>query len=612
MTSAFSAESVAAGALRFGNIVLDGEDVYWIESRPSEKGRSVVVRRRADGAIVDATPAGTSVRTRVHEFGGGPFAVADGVIYFSEFSDQRLYRLKPAGMPEPMTPAGAWRYADASVDTRRGRLVCVREDHTKTFSQKVVSTLVSLPLEGPLSPGEVVASGHDFYSTPRFSPDGTALAWLAWRHPQMPWDGTELWLAPVASDGRIDQPRLVAGSEQEAIFEPGWSPDGVLHFVSDRTGWWNLYRLRDGVIGPVHRVEVDCGRPQWTFGSATWAFCGSRLVVAEARSGRWTLNLGAAEGWEPGEYLTGNEHQLVFAGGSPTSPDAIVRVDARTNRAEAIRAAGPAMDASAISVAEAIEFPTANGAVARAFYYSPPAPYRPAPTARRPPPLIVTCHGGPTSATHARLNPEVQFWTSRGFAVVDVNYRGSTGFGRRYRESLNGQWGVADVEDCVNAARFLVSGNKADGRRLVIRGRSAGGFVVLRALTGFPDVFAAGAVYYGVADLNLLAHETHKFEERYLDGLIGPYPQAAGIYRDRSPINHIERLQCPLIVFQGLDDEVVPPAQSRAIVSAARGSGLPVEYLEFPGEGHGFRSAETIARCLEAEYNFFRTHLERA
>ena len=603
-----SAQTAAAAALRFGTIVLEGEDIYWIEGRPAERGRSVVVKRAADGAIADATPAGTNVRTRVHEFGGAPFAVSEGTIYFSEFADQRLYRLKPGGTPEAMTPVGPWRYADPVVDPRRRRLICVREEHA------ALSTLVSVSLDGPVSAGDVIASGCDFYSTPRLNPDGTELTWLAWNHPLMPWDGTELWLARVAADGQVEQPRLVAGGGREAIFQPGWSPDGVLHFVSDRSGWWNLYRRRAAGIEAVHAVAADCGRPQWTFGTATWAFCGRRLVLAEARNGRWTLNLEAAAGWEPGEYLAANDRHVVFVGGSATSPDVIVRVEPHTKRAETLRSAGQPIEATDISVAEAIEWPVASDLTAHAFYYAPKADaehgHGSARDARPLPPLIVMCHGGPTSATHARLNLEIQFWTSRGFAIVDVNYRGSTGFGRAYREALNGLWGVADVEDCVHAARYLVKQGRADGKRLVMRGRSAGGFTTLRALTQFPDTFRAAAVYYGVADLGRLAHDTHKFEAHYLDRLIGPYPEAADTYRDRSPITHANRLRCPLILFQGLDDKVVPPAQSRAIAAAARANAVPVEYLEFPGEGHGFRSAETITRCLEAEYNFFSTQMD--
>lgn len=595
MTSPFSAENVAAAAIRFGNIVLDGDDIYWIESRPGEEGRSVVVRRTPDGAIADATPPGANVRTRVHEFGGAPFSVADGVIYFSEYADRRLYRLKPGGTPEPITPTGPWRYADLVVDPRRRRLVCVREEHLEAVS----STLVSLPLAGELSAGQVVASGADFYSTPRFSPDGTRLAWLSWHDPQMPWDGTELWLAQVVDDGRLEPPRLVAGGENESIFQPGWSPGGVLHFVSDRTGWWNLYRWQADAVEAVHTLDADCGRPQWIFGTATWAFMGAELVLAVARNGRWQVNVGAAHAWEPGEYLEANSRHLVFAGGSAASPDAIVRVDARTGLSEALRTAGDPVAADQISLPQSIEFPTGRGEVGHAFYY-PPA-FR----GDGPAPLIVMCHGGPTSAAHARLSLEIQYWTSRGFAVVDVNYRGSTGFGRAYRRSLNGRWGIADVEDVVNAARFLADEGLADRARLMIRGRSAGGFTALNALTQFPDVFAAAAIYYGVADLELLAHDTHKFEARYLDRLIGPYPAASELYRERSPIHHVSRLRCPLIVFQGLEDKVVPPGQSRAIVSAARAKGLEVEYLEFPGEGHGFRNAATIARCLNAELAFF-------
>lgn len=612
--SALTARIVAAGAVRLGAVAVDGEDVYWIEGRPEEGGRNVLVRRSADGRIADVTPTGTNVRTRVHEYGGAACTVSHGIVYYSEFSDQRVYKLAPGGAREAITPPGQWFFADYAIDPVRSRLVCVREDHT-VDGREAITTLVSLPLDGSLSAGQVLFSGHDFYSSPRFSPDGRQMSWLAWRHPQMPWDGTELWIGDVAGDGAIRRPRPVAGGESESIFQPGWSPAGTLYFASDRTGWWNLYRLRDGRVEPVHSLDVEFGRPQWQLGASTWAVADERrLVVTYSQNGRWRLatverSTGALEpvatDVEPADSVAATPTHAVLVGGWSRSPDAIVRVDLATGAAEILRAASSlAIDPRLVSAPEAIEFPTDGGLTAHAFYYAPCNPDFTVPTDERPP-LIVITHGGPTAATYGRLNLEVQYWTSRGFAVVDVNYGGSAGFGRAYRQRLKGQWGVVDVADCVNAARSLAACGRADANRLIIRGRSAGGFTTLAALTFRPEVFKAGASYYGIADLERLTAETHKFESRYLDGLIGPYPADLEVYRARSPIHSVDRLSCPLILFQGLEDRVVPPEQSQLMADAVRAKALRVELLTFAGEQHGFRRADTIVRCLEAELSFY-------
>ena len=613
-TSPLTAHAVAAASLRLGSVAVEGEDIYWIEGRPEEGGRNVVVKRGADGRIGDATPAPANVRTRVHEYGGAAYAVSDGTIYYAEFTDQRLYRLVPGGRPDPLTPLGDWCYADAAIDRPRHRLVCVREDHT-VAGREAVTTLVSVPLDGPASAGQILVSGHDFYAAPRFSPDGTRLSWLAWRHPQMPWDGTELWLADVETDGAIEGPRRVAGSDHESVFQPGWSPDGTLYFVSDRSGWWNLYRLGEDGVEPVHAMAAEFGRPQWTLGVSTWAVADERrLVVTYAQQGRWhlaTIDLSTqalqslAPDIEPGDSLAATPTHAVLIGGSTRSPDAVVRVDLATSVVETLRATSSVqIDARFLSAPEAIEFPTDGGVTAHAFHYRPCNPDCMPLTSERPP-LIVISHGGPTASTNARLNLEVQYWTSRGFAVVDVNYGGSAGYGRAYRQRLRGRWGLVDVADCVNAANYLVAGGHADANRLVIRGRSAGGYTTLAALTFRAGIFAAGASHYGVADLELLVRHTHKFESRYLDSLIGPYPAARELYRTRSPIHFVDRFSCPLILFQGLEDRVVPPDQSRLMADAVREKGLPVALLTFAGEQHGFRKAETIVRCLEAELFFY-------
>ena len=613
-TSPVTARSVAAGALRLTGLTVEGNDLYWLEGRPDEGGRNVVVKRSADGRIADLTPPGTNVRTRVHEYGGGAYAVSGETIYYAEFTDQRLYRLKPDGAPEPLTPPGDWFYADFAIDPVRRRIVCVREDHT-VKNREAVTTLVSLSLDGESTAGEVVVSGHDFYSTPRFSPDGSHVSWLAWRHPQMPWDGTELFVANVGSDGTTALPALVAGSEHESVFQPGWSPDGVLYFVSDRTGWWNLYRVRQGRVEPVCPMAAEFGRPQWVFGACTWAFAGpSRLVVAYAENGRWrlgtidvpTASLSALTAdVEPADAIAATLTHAVVVGGSPSEPDAVVRISLATGNVERVVAASAIESPERVlSVPQAIEFPTDGGLTAHAFYYAPLNPGFTGPAGELPP-LIVISHGGPTAATHARLNLEVQYWTSRGFAVADVNYGGSSGFGRAYRERLRGQWGVVDVADCVNAAKYLAAERKADPNRLIIRGRSAGGYATLAALAFHPGVFKAGTSYYGVGDLERLALETHKFESRYLDGLIGPYPAGHALYRERSPIYSAGQMACALLLFQGLEDRVVPPDQSRMMAEAVRAKGLPVALVTFEGEQHGFRKADTIVRCLDIELFFY-------
>ncbi len=615
--SPLAAATVAAAGLRLGAVAVDGRDIYWLEGRPIEGGRNVLVRRTADGTLEDVTPRDTNVRTRVHEYGGGAYAVADGSVFFVNFRDQRVYRVGGDGIAEPMTREGECFYADFSVDRARQQLVCVREDHSG--GGEPVNTLVRIPLIGEPSAGEVIASGHDFYSTPRLSPDGSRLAWLAWRHPQMPWDGTELWVADVAADGSLERARHVAGSAAESIYQPGWSPDGTLYFVSDGDGWWKIYRLRGDSIDPVVRnppADAEFGRPQWVFGSATWVFADpDRLVTAYTRGGRWRLATvhvhtglltDVPAGLAPLEWMAATAEHVVLVAGSPGRPDAVVRLDLTRFYAEELRSSSAVeVDPGYISIPEAIEFPTERGQTAHAFYYAPRNKNFVAPRGERPP-LIVIGHGGPTTAAKATLDLVIQFWTSRGFAIADVNYSGSSGYGREYRQRLNGQWGVLDVADIVNVARHLVTQGNADVRRLVVRGGSAGGYTSLAALTFYPGVFRAGASYYGISDVEVLVRDTHKFEARYLDTLIGPYPEMRDTYRARSPIHHVDRLACALILFQGLEDKVVPPNQSQMMADAVRAKGLPVEYLTFEGEQHGFRRADTIVRALEAELAFYQ------
>jgi dipeptidyl aminopeptidase/acylaminoacyl peptidase len=646
--SPLTAARVTAGALRLGDIVLDGDDVYWVEGRAAEGGRQVVVRWTAAGGPVDVTPPEFSVRSRVHEYGGAAFTVDRGTVYFSNFADQRLYMQRPDEEPRPITPAGYF-YADARMDRRRGRLLAVREDHTRGDAEPV-NTIVAI--ETPESPGWTDANGNDpgivlvegfaFVSDPILSPDGGLMAWIGWRHPGMPWDGTELWVADVAPDGSLGARAQVAGGAEESIFQPEWSPDGVLYFVSDRTGWWNLYRVGDagaeaptlhqapalrhatalGVVEAVHPMAAEFGKPQWSFTMVTYAFVDeSRMAVTYVQDGRWRLAFietrtnsfePVALPTDPLESIRSDSEAAYFVGGSPTQAPAIVRLPLATLIPEILRSStAEAIDPEWISVPEPVTFTagtpgtsgTSGDRNVHAFYYPPRNPDFRAPDGMRPP-LIVLTHGGPTGATEAVLDPEIQFWTSRGFGVLDVNYSGSTGYGRAYRDRLKGQWGVVDVEDAVAGAVAMVDLGRADRNRLAIHGGSAGGYTTLAALV-FHDVFKAGASYYGISDIEVLARQTHKFESRYLDSLIGPYPAARDLYVARSPIHATDRLSSALILFQGLEDEVVPPNQSEMMADAARRNGLPVAYLAYPGEQHGFRRRENIIRSLEAELYFY-------
>ncbi len=611
--SPITPDLIVAGTVGLSSVRLDGDDVYWIESRPTEGGRNVIVRRTPDGRTTDVTPAGFNARTRVHEYGGGEYLVHNGVVYFANFADQRLYRQEAGAAPRPITPEGAFRYADAVMDAPRGRLICVREDHTAA-DREAVNALVGVGADGDGTAGQVLVSGADFYASPRLSPDGSKLAWLAWNHPNMPWDGCELWMADVQPDGTLAGAALIAGGPAESIFQPEWSADGGLYFVSDRTGWWNLYCWRDGRVEPLYEMAAEFGLPQWVFGMSTYAcVAADRLACAYTQGGVWRLALldATTKTFTPFALpytevggVRAASGRVVFTAASPTETTAIVSLDVASGAATVLRRSSTvAVDAGYLSVPQPIEFPTEGGLTAHAFYY-PPTNRDFRPPADERPPLLVLSHGGPTGATSSALRLGLQYWTSRGFAVVDVNYGGSTGYGRAYRERLNGQWGIVDVDDCVNAARYLAARGLADEQRLAIRGGSAGGYTTLAALT-FRHVFKAGASHFGVSDLEALATDTHKFESRYLDRLVGPYPARRDLYLARSPIHFTERLATPLILFQGLEDRVVPPSQAEKMFAAVKAKGLPVAYVPFAGEQHGFRRAENIKRALEAELYFY-------
>ena len=626
--SPITSDLIVSQSIGLSEARFDGDTVYWLEARPQEQGRNVVVRAGGDGKASDIVPPPFSARTRVHEYGGGAWSGARGVLYVSNFADGRLYRIGADDRePTPLTPAAAapgrqWRFADGSIDQKRQRWIGIREDHTAVGQP--VNAIVAVDLAQPgTAPGEILAEGHDFFASPRLSPDGRHLAWLAWDHPNMPWNGTTLYVAELGDDGTIiGMPRAVAGGPAESIFQPEWSPDGgELCFVSDRSGWWNLYclKLASGEVRSIAPMAAEFGQPQWVFGMATYAFAGSSRIVCsfvEAGLGRLAvidLATGVLRRLETPftqfASVRANGDQALFIAGAPSHPSSVVLLDLDSGEYRILKKSTEILDRADINIAtyltavEPIAFPTTGGSSAFALFYPPRNPDYAAPHGDKPP-LLVRCHGGPTSAASASLNLGIQYWTSRGIAVLDVNYRGSTGFGRAYRDALQRSWGVADVDDCINGANFLAERGLVDKDRMVITGGSAGGYTTLAALV-FHDVFRGGASYYGVSDITALARDTHKFESRYLDWLIGPYPQEEALYRERSPLYHAERLSRPVIFFQGDEDAVVPPNQTEAMVEALRRRGIPVGYLLFAGEQHGFRKASNIQRALDAELYFY-------
>ena len=617
--SLITSDLIVSGTVGLGQIAIDGDDIYWVEGRPSEGGRSVIVRRTPDGKISDITPQPFNVRTRVHEYGSGSFAVASGVVYFCHFGDGRIYCQTLDSQPTALTPVVNCRYADAIVDKQRNRLICVREDHTA--EGEAVNTIVSVNLAN----GEdiqILTQGNDFYASPRLSPDNSQLSWISWNHPNMPWDGTELWVATINADGDLEGKKLVAGGLEESIFQPEWSPDGVLYFVSDKSNWWNLYRtplnptLARGEAGiePLCEMAAEFGLPQWVFGMSTYGIVSeSKIVCTYNQQGQWylaSLDLVTKELTNVATPYTDIlsvkvvGEMVVFLGASPTESSAIVQLNLVTGQVDVLRrSTNLTIDTGYLSIPQPIAFPTEHGLTAFGFFYPPQNQDFTAPTTEKPP-LVVKSHGGPTAATSSSMSLKIQYWTSRGFAVLDVNYGGSTGYGREYRKRLQDSWGIVDVDDCANGAKYLADRGLVDRDRMAIAGGSAGGYTTLCALT-FRDVFKAGASYYGVSDLEALATDTHKFESRYLDGLIGPYPERKDLYIARSPIHFTERLSCPVIFFQGLEDRVVPPNQAEMMVEALKAKGLPVAYVAYEGEQHGFRRAENIKRTLDGEFYFY-------
>ncbi len=604
-TDLIVAETTPLGGVRFA-----GEDIVWQEARPNEGGRITIIRQSADGTIDELLPAPFSARTRVHEYGGGAWLVHERTVYFSNFADQQLYRLGAGESPVRITDTEGLRFANGVIDARFNRLICIVEDHTQSAAEPE-NFLGAVDLDtGAVSK---LADGHDFFAAPCLNPAGTRLAWITWDHPNMPWDTTTLWLADLDETGSLHNVTQVTDGVEESVQQPRFSPAGVLHFISDRSGWWNIYRC-DTFITNLWEKAAEFGQPHWGFGLCTYAFDqhGDVICVFDEAGDSNLARIPAAGGAPevidtPFTAIGGvslRNHSCIFTAASPTSFSGIVLFDLQMREHQLLRqSCSLELDPGYYSVPEPVSFASAGGDTAHAFYYPPANKDFEAPTGELPP-LLVILHGGPTSATHATLSLSLQFWTSRGFAILDVNYRGSTGYGRSYRQKLNGNWGVTDVEDTVYGARHLVSRGLADESRLAIRGGSAGGYTTLAALT-FENTFSAGASHYGIGDLEALAKDTHKFESRYLDSMIGRYPEDIAVYRARSPIHHTDQLSCPVIFFQGLEDKVVPPNQAEAMVAALDAKGIPVAYVPFEGEQHGFRRAENIKRALDLELYFY-------
>jgi dipeptidyl aminopeptidase/acylaminoacyl peptidase len=547
----------------------------------------------------------------VHEYGGGHFAVSRGTVWFANYADQRLYRQDRDGAPRPITPAADVRHADMAVDDGRGRLYAVREDHT-TGAKEAVNTIVSLDCSRDYKP-ITIAEGNDFYSSPKLSPDGNHLAWTTWNHPNMPWDGSELWVSDLDPDGQVRSSRKIAGGITESILQPEWSAAGELYFISDRSDWWNLYRARGEGDEALCPRAAEFGAPQWVFGMRFYAFAGPDEIVClysepgGTKLGRVDLTTGTLQQvaliYSSLSNVQSNGRKVALFASSATLAERVLTIDLGGGAQEVVKVSNPAhIDAGNLSLPKAIEFPTEGGLTAHAIYYPPKNQRYDAPPGEQPP-LMVRCHGGPTSSAGPTYTFEYHYWTSRGFAVVDVNYGGSSGYGRAYRTRLNGGWGVVDVDDCINAARYLVEHGQADRSRVWITGGSAGGFTVLLSLTK-RDFYDAGASHFGIGDLESFIKETHKFESHYVDTLVGPYPERADLYRDRSAIHFADNLKCPVILFQGLEDKIVPPNQAEEFIAVCGQKKLPYAYVAFEGEQHGFRQAKNIRRSIEGELYF--------
>ncbi|MGW8247657.1 MAG: prolyl oligopeptidase family serine peptidase [Acidiferrobacterales bacterium] len=610
--SPLTTDRIVSSSVSLAEPKIEGEDVYWLESRPLEGGRQAIVRYAYDSDNEDVVPPPFNVRNRVHEYGGGAYDIYNGKVFFCNYADGGIYLVESSKAPEPIYVAEGKRFADLKYVPSLNTLVCVCEDHSQA-NQEAENSLVRFDL-AHRDTYQVIASGEDFYASPDISPNGRHIAWISWSHPDMPWDKTRLWLADIDIAGHITNARTLL-DEDCSVFQPQWSPDNKLYFSSDeQNGWWNIHCWNGETIDVVCSLEAEFGLPQWQFGMSTGGFISAdEMLVCYSQNGSWSLARLCTRTGELQKIrcehtqvgaIHANGGRAVMLASSPTELPGIWLYDGSNRNLERLASSGSLKtEPEDISIGQPISYPVADGTEVHAFFY-PPASARYRLLDNELPPLIVMSHGGPTAATSNAYSIKIQFWTSRGFAVLDVNYRGSTGYGRDYRQMLNGQWGIADVEDCVAGAKFLVARNKVDANRLAIRGSSAGGYTTLCALT-FHQTFKAGASLYGIGDLETLARDTHKFESRYLDRLVGPYPKEQDLYRQRSPIHFIDQLNCPVIFLQGLQDKVVPPEQAESMVEALKQKGLMVEYVTFATEQHGFRSSESIQRAYREELAFY-------
>jgi dipeptidyl aminopeptidase/acylaminoacyl peptidase len=610
--STFPIEWLTAGRVSLGEARWDGESITWLEGRPEEDGRATLVRWTRHGGARDISPPGMNVRDRVHEYGGRPYVTRGDLVIVSDFTTGRLHRVAADRTSEPITPEGPFRYADLTLDAAHDRLLAVREDHSAAPAE-AQNAIVAIALDGT---GDVrlLAGGRDFYAAPRPSPDGSRLAFLAWDHPNMPWDGTELLVADVAPDGSLGSPDCVAGSASDWIAQPRWSPEGSLHFLAEPTGWLNLYRLADGVAEPIAPMAAEVGYPDWQFGFSHYDFTDDGRIVAFGRSGgRDRLYvIGPEPGvvetldrpWTDLGSLAVSGRQACFIGAAPDAFLSVILLDLDSGKDQVLRrSTAVEVEPADISVPETIEFPTTGGRTAFGLYYRPVNQSLEGPPGAKPP-LIVTSHGGPTAAAFNGLGISQQLFTSRGFAVVDVDYGGSNGYGREFRKRLEGQWGIVDVDDCVAAAAHLVARGEVDPDRLIIRGGSASGYTTLAALA-FRDQFRAGTTYFGIGNLEACQVETHKFESRYSDRLVGPWPESRALFRERSPIFSADRISVPVLVLQGLDDKIVPPSEAERIVDALWERHIPHAYIAYEGEDHGFRKSKNIIGSFQAELSFY-------
>lgn len=615
--SPISAELLTTQGVRLSEPQTVGDTLYWLETRPQEKGRTVLVCDQ-QGQRKDLLPAPHSIRTRIHEYGGAPYFATPALIFYVLDSDQRIYVYDLATQTSrALTGEGAYRYADFCFDEPRNRLIAVREDYTRD-SHNPTSTIIAISLDNLQV--ATLAQSADFYSNPRISPAGDAFSYLRWNHPNMPWDGSECVLCQLTPAGAVAHSRVIAGSDTESVFQPQWSPSGELFFVSDRSNWWNIYRWTGTQVECVYELDAEFATPQWVFAMSTYGFLSAtEIFCCFTQQGFWQLGLIDVTQKtlqrieqlqkpieQPLRDISGiccTQGRAYFMGATATQGAQLWSYHA--GHCVPLIDNQFALDSGYLAQAHAVQFPTRDGEIAHGFFYA-PTNSDCKPTGDELPPLLVMCHGGPTGATESSLNLKIQFWTSRGFAVLDVNYRGSTGYGRKYRDRLKNNWGITDVIDACSGVDYLATQQLIDKNKVAIRGSSAGGYTALAALT-FSDTFKAGASLYGIGDLEALAHDTHKFEAHYLDSLVGEYPAQQEIYRARSPIHHIENLNCPVIFLQGLQDKVVPPAQAEAMVAALQEKGIMTEYITFEEEGHGFRQAQNIQRALNEELAFYQT-----